>query len=174
MHDQARTGVDSPPRAGAASGASRFLAAQMIEWPEGETEPDYYWLAALPADISLERMVDQAKLRWRIERDYLELKQEVGLGHYEGRGWRGFHPFLISEKETIPPQDRPAPGEGRNLPFPMVIDPEGSAAAFATPRAARNRNVAYPPRAGSGACTAAMSLLRTQASERSRAECVTQ
>jgi SRSO17 transposase len=36
-------------------------------------------------------MVDQAKLRWRIERDYLELKQEVGLGHYEGSGWRGFH-----------------------------------------------------------------------------------
>jgi SRSO17 transposase len=63
----------------------------LIEWPEGETEPDHYWLATLPADISLERMVDQAKLRWRIERDYLELKQEVGLGHYEGRGWRGFH-----------------------------------------------------------------------------------
>jgi SRSO17 transposase len=85
----------------------------LIEWPEGETEPDHYWLATLPADISLERMVDQAKLRWRIERDYLELKQEVGLGHYEGRGWRGFHHhaclcvaaygFLISEKETIPP-----------------------------------------------------------------------
>ena len=58
-------------------------------------------------------MVDLAKLRWRIERDYLELKQEVGLDHYEGRGWRGFHHhatlciaaygFLISEKETIPP-----------------------------------------------------------------------
>ena len=63
----------------------------LIEWPEGEAEPDHYWLSTLPADISLERMVDQAKLRWRIERDYLELKQEVGLGHYEGRGWRGFH-----------------------------------------------------------------------------------
>ena len=85
----------------------------LIEWPEGEAEPDHYWLSTLPADISLERMVDQAKLRWRIERDYLELKQEVGLGHYEGRGWRGFHHhatlcvaaygFLISEKETIPP-----------------------------------------------------------------------
>jgi hypothetical protein len=79
-------------------------------------------------------MVDQAKLRWRIERDYLELKQEVGLGHYEGRGWRGFHHhatlciaaygFLISEKETIPPQNRPASGEARNLPFPQVTDLE--------------------------------------------------
>ena len=85
----------------------------LIEWPEGEAQPDHYWLSTLPADISLERMVDQAKLRWRIERDYLELKQEVGLGHYEGRGSRGFHHhaslciavygFLISEKETIPP-----------------------------------------------------------------------
>jgi hypothetical protein len=83
------------------------------EWPGGEAEPDHYWFSTLPADISLESMVDQAKLRWRIERDYLELKQEVGLGHYEGRGWRGFHHhatlcvaaygFLISEKETIPP-----------------------------------------------------------------------
>ena len=58
-------------------------------------------------------MVDLAKLRWRIERDYQELKQEVGLGQFEGRGWRGFHHhatlciaaygFLISERETIPP-----------------------------------------------------------------------
>ena len=63
----------------------------LIEWPEGEAEPDHYWLSTLPADISLECMVDQAKLRWRIERDCLELKQELGLGHYEGRGWRGFH-----------------------------------------------------------------------------------
>ena len=58
----------------------------LIEWPKDAAEPDHYWFCTLPADISLERMVDQAKLRWRIERDYLELEQEVGLGHYEGRG----------------------------------------------------------------------------------------
>ena len=58
----------------------------LIEWPEGEAEPDHYWLSTLPADISLACLVDQAKLRWRIERVYLELKQELGLGHYEGRG----------------------------------------------------------------------------------------
>jgi hypothetical protein len=85
----------------------------LIEWPEGETEPDHYWLSTLPADISFERMVDVTKMRWRIERDYLELKQEVELGRYEGRGWRGFHHhaslcvaaygFPVSEKETIPP-----------------------------------------------------------------------
>src|SRR5437868_5218028 len=85
----------------------------LIEWPEGEAEPTKYWLATMPETISFERLVDLAKLRWRIERDYQELKQEVGLGHYEGRGWRGFHHhatlclatygFLISERETIPP-----------------------------------------------------------------------
>jgi SRSO17 transposase len=152
----------------------------LIEWPEGETEPDHYWLATLPADISLERMVDQAKLRWRIERDYLELKQEVGLGHYEGRGWRGFHHhaslcvaaygFLISEKETLPPSGPARTWQGAQSTLPDGYRPRGSAAAFATPHAALNRNVAYPTRADFGACTATMSLLRTQASERRRAE----
>src|SRR5215203_1272685 len=63
----------------------------LIEWPQGEKEPTKYWLSTLPEDISFARMVSFAKLRWRIERDYQELKQELGLGHYEGRGWRGFH-----------------------------------------------------------------------------------
>jgi SRSO17 transposase len=85
----------------------------LIEWPEGEAEPTKYWLSTLPANISFRRLVDFAKLRWRIERDYQELKQEVGLGHFEGRGWRGFHHhatlciaaygFLISERGMIPP-----------------------------------------------------------------------
>jgi SRSO17 transposase len=91
----------------------------LIEWPDGEKEPIKYWLSTLPEDIVFRRLVDIAKLRWRIERDYQELKQEVGLGHFEGRGWRGFHHhatlciaaygFLISERETIPPStDRAA------------------------------------------------------------------
>src|SRR5216683_1477046 len=85
----------------------------LIEWPEGEKEPTKYWLSTLPSSITFRDLVDAAKLRWRIERDYQELKQEVGLGHYEGRGWRGFHHhatmciaaygFLVSERETIPP-----------------------------------------------------------------------
>jgi hypothetical protein len=85
----------------------------LIEWPKGEKEPTKYWLSTLPKTISFCRLVDLTKLRWRIERDYQELKQEVGLGHYEGRGWRGFHHHatlciaahghLISERETIPP-----------------------------------------------------------------------
>jgi SRSO17 transposase len=63
----------------------------LIEWPKGEAEPTRYFLSTLPAAISLRELVATVKLRWRIERDYRELKQEVGLGHYEGRNWRGFH-----------------------------------------------------------------------------------
>jgi SRSO17 transposase len=63
----------------------------LIEWPEGHKEPMKYWLSTLPEQMPLQRMVLEAKMRWRIERDYQDLKQELGLGHYEGRGWRGFH-----------------------------------------------------------------------------------
>ena len=106
----ARVRVRTAPIRGAASRPEETL---LIEWPEGETEPTKYWLVTVDKDMPFRALVDLVKLRWRIERDYLELKQEVGLGHYEGRGWRGFHHhatlciavygFLISERETIPP-----------------------------------------------------------------------
>src|SRR6202049_2932752 len=99
----------------------------LIEWPEGEKEPTKYWLSTLPKNISFRDLVDAAKLRWRVERDYQELKQEVGLGHFEGRGWPGFHHpatlciatygFLISERETIPPS---GPRSAALLPQPAV------------------------------------------------------
>jgi SRSO17 transposase len=63
----------------------------LIEWPEGEAEPTKYFLSTGPADATLEQLVFVTKMRWRIERDYQDLKQEFGLAHYEGRGWRGFH-----------------------------------------------------------------------------------
>ena len=66
----------------------------LIEWPAGETEPTKYWLSTLPANPALMDLVHLAKHRWIIERDYQELKQELGLGHYEGRGWRGFHHLI--------------------------------------------------------------------------------
>jgi SRSO17 transposase len=85
----------------------------VIEWPKGEEKPAKYWLSTLPKNVSLRKLVDLAKLRWRIERDYQELKQELGLGHFEGRGWRGFHHhaalciaaygFLVSERAMISP-----------------------------------------------------------------------
>ena len=111
----------------------------LVEWPQGEPEPTKYWLSTLPENIAFNRHVDTAKLRWRIERDYHDLKQEVGLGHYEGRGWRGFHHhatlaiaaygFLISERETIPPS---APRRQAVLPqlaLPKDYRSRGSAAA---------------------------------------------
>ncbi len=63
----------------------------LIEWPRGDPEPTKYWLSTLPATTSLVALVRLVKLRWRIERDYQELKDELGLDHFEGRGWRGFH-----------------------------------------------------------------------------------
>jgi SRSO17 transposase len=141
----------------------------LIEWPQDAAEPDHYWLSTLPADISFERMVDVAKLRWRIERDYLDLKQEVGLGHYEGRGWRGFHHhatlciaaygFLISEKETIPPS---GPARARRRPRPAVptgYRPRGAAAAYTATHAAVDRNLAHPSRQDFALCSATMPLL---------------
>ncbi len=106
----------------------------LIEWPEGEAEPTRYWLSTLPENISFERLVDFAKLRWRIERDYQELKQEVGLGHYEGRGWRGFHHhatlciaaygFLIAERATIPPSGPRSATPLKASPLPDDYRPE--------------------------------------------------
>jgi SRSO17 transposase len=142
----------------------------LIEWPEGETEPDHYWLSTLPANISFERLVDLTKMRWRIERDYLELKQEVGLGHYEGRGWRGFHHhaslcvaaygFLVSEKETIPPSRPSRTWCGPRSALPAGYRPRGAAATITTPHAELHRHVAYPPRMHPGLRSAAMPLLR--------------
>lgn len=63
----------------------------LVEWPEGDAEPAKYWLSTAPADATLEQLVFVAKMRWRIERDYEDLKQEFGLSHYEGRSWTGFH-----------------------------------------------------------------------------------
>ena len=111
----------------------------LIEWPAGEAAPTKYWLSTLPANISFRQLVDFTKLRWRIERDYLELKQEVGLGHYEGRGWRGFHHhatmciaaygFLISERETIPPSRARSAALFKAPALPDDYRPRGSSLA---------------------------------------------
>ena len=63
----------------------------IIEWAEGADEPAHYWFSNLPKRLPWQAMIETVKGRWRIERDYQELKQELGLGHYEGRNWRGFH-----------------------------------------------------------------------------------
>jgi SRSO17 transposase len=108
----------------------------VIEWPEGEAEPTKYWLSSLPATTPLAELVDTAKLRWRIERDYQELKQEFGLGHYEGRGWRGFHHhatlciaaygFLVSERGRIPPSGPGVPTLPQAPAVPADFRPRGA------------------------------------------------
>jgi SRSO17 transposase len=127
----------------------------LIEWPKGEAEPTKYWLATLPDTIAFDRLVDIAKLRWRIERDYQELKQEVGLGHFEGRGWRGFHHhatlciaaygFLISERETIPPCGVGSARRFEELTVPDGYRPRGAAAADRAPHSKFDRHHAPTP-----------------------------
>src|SRR4051812_27376924 len=63
----------------------------LAEWPEGKDAPSDFWLSNLPADTPLERLVALAKLRWRVEQDYRELKDALGLDHFEGRSWPGWH-----------------------------------------------------------------------------------
>jgi SRSO17 transposase len=143
----------------------------LIEWPKGEKEPTKYWLSNLPDDIWFRRLVDLAKLRWRIERDYQELKQELGLGHFEGRGWRGFHHhatlciaaygFLISERETIPPSGPRSPKGFQESRLPQNHRPRGAPAQNRSPHPQLDRNIApktghhhHPP-------PNAMSMLRT-------------
>jgi SRSO17 transposase len=113
----------------------------LIEWPVGETKLSKYkyWLSTLPAEIGFRQLVDITKMRWRIERDYQELKQEVGLGHYEGRGWRGFHHhatlciaaygFLVSERAAIPPSGPRSPARLSTPALPDGYRPRGSALA---------------------------------------------
>ena len=90
----------------------------LIEWPVEQAEPVKYILSTLPESTALNDLVGCAYQRWRIERDYQDLKQDFGLGHYEGRGWRGFHhhaslsiatyAFLMSERLIA---DKPAGGK---------------------------------------------------------------
>lgn len=96
--------------AGGNAGKARLRPQEwlLIEWPVGQAEPVKYILSTLPESTPLNDLVGSAYQRWRIERDYQDLKQDFGLGHYEGRGWRGFHhhaslsiaayAFLMSER----------------------------------------------------------------------------
>jgi SRSO17 transposase len=142
----------------------------IIEWPDGESEPSKYWLATVPEDIAVERLVELAKLRWRIERDYQELKQELGLGHYEGRGWRGFHHhatlciaaygFLISERETIPPSGSRVAAQLPALGLSEGYRPRGAADPARTPRPQLDRDDATATNRRSRQEPIEMSMLR--------------
>jgi hypothetical protein len=139
----------------------------------------------VPQDTPFDRLVDLAKLRWRIERDYQELKLELGLGHYEGRGWRGFHhhvtlcivayAFLIAERARIPPS---AAGGAVKFPAPGLPEnyaPRGAARPSRTACAKLDRNDAPTPDRCPRRHPRAMSMLqRTAQTRRHRPTSMTQ
>lgn len=108
----------------------------LIEWPPAASQPTKYWLSTLPAATGLQALVKLAKHRWIIERDYEELKQELGLGHYEGRGWRGFHHhatlciaaygFLVAERNRFSPSARAGHVALPTAEIPSGFRPRGS------------------------------------------------
>jgi SRSO17 transposase len=109
----------------------------LIEWPKAEKEPAKYWLSTLPPETKLADLVRIAKHRWIVERDYEELKQELGLGHFEGRGWRGFHHhgtlciaaygFLVAERSRFSPSARAGHvGLPRFAALPESFRPRGA------------------------------------------------
>jgi len=145
----------------------------LVEWPTDEKEPTKYWLSTLPEDATLLTLVDMAKLRWRIERDYEELKSELGLSHFEGRGWRGFHHhatlciaaygFLIRERAAIPPSGSMQREKSR-LSFRRGSSEP--AAATRAPRRQFNRDNPHAPRVRARQNPVSMPMLQgDQASE---------
>jgi SRSO17 transposase len=111
----------------------------ILEWPKDEKEPTKFWLSTLPEDTTFERMIDITMMRWRIERDYQELKQEVGLGHFEGRSWRGFHHhatmciaaygFLVAERAAFSPSGPRSRYVLEKPALPQGYRPRGSPAS---------------------------------------------
>jgi SRSO17 transposase len=137
----------------------------LIEWPLSEAQPSHYWLSTLPENLSLKQLVANAKGRWRIERDYQELKSELGLGHYEGRNWRGFHHhatlciaaygFLMLERLA----GKKNAARFTAPPLPKSFRPRGSSPQAAS-RALVDRHRALPSRARPRSNIAAVSMLR--------------
>ena len=134
--------------------------------------------------ISFRELVDIAKMRWRIERDYQDLKQEIGLGHYEGRGWRGFHHhgtlciaaygFLISERETIPPSGPRSAGMFAKPAISGGYRPRGAAAPAPTARPQLNRDRPLRNGGRDRADAAALPMLRPQISTKHATKFMTQ
>ena len=164
----ARVRVRAAPIRGEAKQMEETL---LIEWPQSEAEPTKYWLSTLPAETPFRRLVDIVKMRWRIERDYQDLKQEIGLGHYEGRGWRGFHHhgtlciaaygFLVSERETIPPSEASSARVFAQAALPDDYRPRGASDQARTACAQLTRDRAPLNLRHAGEPTTEMSVLRT-------------
>ena len=164
----ARVRVRTAPMWG---GRARGEETLLVEWPVGEAQPTKYWLATVDKKMSFRAFVDLAKMRWRIERDYQELKQEIGLGHYEGRGWPGFHHhgtlciaaygFLISEREMIPPSEPRFAGSRKKAAIPNGYRPRSAADPTPTSRSQLDRDAASTLDRGNHKGASKMSMLCT-------------
>ena len=162
-------------------GESRFAEETLlVEWPKDEAKPTKYWLANVDPNMSLRRLVDLTKKRWRVERDYEDLKQEIGLGHYEGRGWPGFHHhgtlciaaygFLISERERIPPSGPRSAAPIEKSPLPSGYRPRGAADPAAAPRPQLDRHDPSGTRRRDGKQTSEMPALHAPRSQQPEME----
>ena len=108
-----------------------------MEWSEDEKAPTKFWLSTLDAAVTFTHLVHTTKMPWRIERDYLDLKQEVGLGHFEGRSWCGFHhhatlciatyAFLVSERAAFSPSETHTNWHIEIPALPQSYRPRGAA-----------------------------------------------
>jgi SRSO17 transposase len=104
----------------------------LCQWFDDKPAPSKFWLSNLPATTSVRTLIRLAKLRWRVERDYQEMKEELGLDHFEGRTWRGFHHhaalcaaahgFLALRRALFPPEHEVDAADG----------PAGSTAGLAS------------------------------------------
>ncbi len=140
----------------------------IIEWARDADEPAHYWFSNLPQQMQWQEMVDTVMGRWRIERDYQDLKQELGLGHFEGRNWRGFHHhaslciaaygFLMMERLSGAKKNST---RFKTPALPTDFRPRG-ARTDAAPRALVDRDVPLPPRARSRQNLDSVPVLRPQ------------
>jgi SRSO17 transposase len=98
-------------RAGALAREGMWDGVLLAEWPEGAEAPTDYWLSSLPAGTPVAELVRLAKIRWRIEHDYRELKHGLGLDHFEGRSWNGWHHHvtLVTAAHAFLTEQRLAP-----------------------------------------------------------------
>lgn len=144
----------------------------LIEWPTQESEPTHFWLSTLSKKTSCKKLVTHAHGRWMIERDYQELKSELGLSHYEGRNWRGFHHhatlciaaygFLMLERLS----GKKNSARFKESPLPEGFRPRGSGADAASPTLV-NRQRALSTRSHACSRATAMPVLWSEESSSS-------
>jgi SRSO17 transposase len=127
----------------------------LIEWPDGASAPAKLWISTVSQAIALDEFVRLAKIRWRVERDFQELKDQIGLDHYEGRGWRGFHhhgvlsiaayAYLAAERARLSPPE--ALAFLRPARLPKGFTPRGAAPSSRATSAHVDRNPSRKARA---------------------------